>query len=254
MNSKEAKAWLQNVEWQEGRIVTVTEGPYRHRIVVHCSDQGRQKAEFANGDHSYFGYVELVDSQGGWIRQGVSIVPVLPDRRLIMVIEQRPAQSRFDDMPTMAKIQGRNVDLRTFGPHSSLEFPGGAIDPNEGLKAGFLREFQEETGAEEQKAVLLKSCHPIYFFGSDLALRGYVAIALLSGLNFQNHVETDGGLNVVALTRNEVQTNLFNGTIHSGQAAIAPWQFYMQVEPFLENPSELIRAGYLSVEEVKVRR
>lgn len=56
MNSQQAKDLMLNYEWKEGEYFPIVEGPYRYRVMVHCSLLGRQKAMFANGEHSYFCY------------------------------------------------------------------------------------------------------------------------------------------------------------------------------------------------------
>jgi len=256
-SKKKAQTTLRKVSWVEGAVVPILEAPYRYRIVVHCSNRGRQKALFANGEHPYFCYVETVSREGQWEEKSTSVVPVLPDGRLIMVVEQRPAQGRYVNRQTVAEIEGKHVDLRKFGNDSSLEFPGGAVEPNEGLKAGFLRELAEETGVEEQMAICYGRLHPVCSFGSDIALQSFLGVIFLSGFSYKGHVTTDGGLNVLALTRDEVQRNIWNGAIQSGQAALLQWGFYKEVEALRSDPvleKELIRRGYVYIERVKIGR
>lgn len=257
VDSKEAKEFLKTVEWEEGKIFPVAEGPYRHRIVAHCSENGRQKAVFANGEYPYFGYVELLSGNGEWIRQGNGIVPVLGDNRILMVVEQRPAQSRYGDRPTIAEVGGKEIDLRRYGPHSSLEFPGGAVDENEGLKMGALRELQEETGIGEQMAIWFRCLRPVYLFGSDIAIRHYSNVVYLPSLLYKERVETDGGLNVLALTEDEVETNIWRGVICSGQAALTTYGFFQEVwiaQKDFAIKKKLIDEGYLAIESVKIAK
>jgi len=257
MNSQEAKELLKTIEWQEGKVVPITEGPYRHRIVAHCAGNGRQRAMFANGEHSYFCYVELLSTNGQWIQKGAGMVPVLPDGRFIMVVEQRPAHGRYLNRPMTAKIDGQSVDLNAFGQHSSLEFPGGAVDPNEGLKAAFLRELQEETGVGNQSAAYYARRHSILPFGSDIALEQYFGVVFLTGLSFERHVTSDGGLTVFALDRDEVDHNIWNGVIRSGQAALLQWAFYKEVERARIDPDferMLKESGYLAVKKVQIAK
>ena len=205
---EQAKESLLEIEWVDGKIVPVVEGPYRYRVMVHCSFLGRQKAMFSNGEHSYFCYVEVMTGSGQWIERGAGIVPVLPDGRLIMVVEQRPPQGRYLDRPMIAKIAGKSWDLNRFGPYTSLEFPGGGIDPGEGLKASFLRELGEETDIENQSALCYRRLHPTYPFGSDIACQQFLNVVFLSGFYFSKHVANDGGLTVIALTALDVQQNI----------------------------------------------
>lgn len=255
MNSQQAKASLQQTEWEDGKIFPVVEGPYRYRVVVHCSFSGRQKALFANGEHAYFCYTELCSGDGSWIRQGNGIVPVLPDSRLIMVVEQRPAQGRHGSRPVVAKISGKDTDLSRFGPFSSLEFPGGAVDPNEGLKMGALRELIQETGIAEQEAELWRCLRPVHLFGSDIAIQHFSNVVFLPKSEHKAHVEDDGGLHVLALTYSDVLTNIRTGVICSGQAALTSWNFYLEVCEMRMNKAMLedCRAmGYFDIEKVKI--
>lgn len=255
--AQEAKRLLEEIEWEEGKIVSVAEGPYRYRIVAHCSVHGRQRAMFANGEYPYFCYIELLAGNGQWIKGGVAIVPVLPDGRLIMVVEQRPPQGRFSDRPMIAEIEGKPIDLSRYGPYSSLEFPGGAVDPGEGLKSGFLREMQEETGVNEQAALYYSRLQPSYQYGADIAIRAFTGVVFLSGLSYEKHVETDGGLTVLALTRDDVERNVWNGVIHSGPAALFQWNFYKEVEAIRSNPDlerRLVQSGYLGIENIKIAK
>ncbi len=36
----DAKVALQQIVWEEGKIIPIAEGPYRYRLVVHCSVHG----------------------------------------------------------------------------------------------------------------------------------------------------------------------------------------------------------------------
>lgn len=228
--SKEALKLIREIGWEPDRIVSIIEGPYRYRIVVHCLPHGRQKAVFADGnEHPYFCYTEIIAGNGKWIERGAAVVPVLPDGRFIMVVEQRPPQWRFPDRPMIARISGRQVDLAQFGPYSSLEFPGGAVDPGEGLKSGFLRELQEESGIENQTALFYRRVHPIYVFGADIPIQQFLGVAVLSGLKYPDRTETDGGLAVLALSEEDVDHNIHTGVIHSGQAALNQWSFWQEV-------------------------
>ncbi len=212
---------------------------------------------FTNGEHPYFSYIELVSDDGQWSSGGTSVVPILPDGRVIMVVEQRPAQSRFPDRPMIAEVNGQPFNLSQFGPFSSLEFPGGAIDPGEGLRAGFLRELQEETGVEEQLGLYYNRLHPIYHFGGDIAVRVFTGVVYLSGFSYDKQVKTDGGLTVVALTHDDVENNIHNGVIHSGQAALLQWSFYKEVKMLRYDKGykdKLIKSGYLGVEHIKIAK
>lgn len=250
---------LANTYWLKGEHIRIRVGSYRHAITVVCDLAGRQRARFANGDFPYFAYVDLVTPDEQWIRQGTNIVPVLPDGRFIMVIEQRPIVARYPERPKQIELEGRSLSLDDYGPYSSLEFPGGAVNPGESLTSGFLRELREETEVGEQTARVYRRLRPNYPFGCDIALEQFLGVAFLSGVAYSEKVETDGGLTVLALSRSEVERNLRNGVIASGQAALLPWAFYQEVERAREDPhphllEDLLRCGYLAVEDLKIAK
>lgn len=227
-----ALTWL---SWEEGREYFLIEGPYRHTLVVLCSEQGRQKAKFADGEeHNYSCYLRF--------ERGANLVPVLPDGRLLMVVEQRQAQGNLTTRPKILELAGgKTIDLETFGPYSSLEFPGGGIDPGETITIGLLRELKEETlgGSDQspaQKATLYRMRHPIFPFGSDTTANNVLAVVFLSNNYHAEHVTNDGGLHIFALEPNEVRRNIENGVIASGQAGLLPWWFYGEVMKSLQQP------------------
>jgi 8-oxo-dGTP pyrophosphatase MutT (NUDIX family) len=250
-----AKDALKEIVWEEGKIVPVVDGPYRHRIVVLCSSLGSQEAQFANGRYKYFCHMQCLSNKEQWNERGGLIVPVLPDGRIVMTVQQRSTLAHFPERPTIAEIKGQRVDLAKFGPYSSLEFPGGGVDPGEGLKVGILRELAEETGVKDQTALYYHRYYPVYAFSSDVAGQNFLGVAFLSGLTYEERVESDGGMEVLALSRNEVELNMRKGVIHAGNGAFIIWSFYRDVEAARTNPDlekEFIQSGYLLKEQVKI--
>jgi len=246
---------LAGLEWKESAAHKMPAGSYRHRVVVVCYGQGRQKALFYNGEHNFGAYMELITGNGDWIREGSNIVPVLPDGRLLMVVEQRPAQYAYGHQPPQIHLAGGKVlELGQFGPYSSLEFPGGALDGNEGVKIGALRELLEETEVKEgQSGKLWVRNQPLYTLGSDVALRGYLCVLFLTNAQFSTKVTNDGGLTVLALAPEEVQDNIWRGGICSAQAALQGHSFYTEVVQIMDgqiNPSP----GYFTQKEVWLKR
>lgn len=248
------KVALQSENWAEGRIISLADGSYRHRIMVVCYTDGRQRARFANGEHSFGAYAELVRPNGSRITQGANVVPVLPDGRLIMVVEQRPPQEGHCVDGFIEFVNGERLALSDFGPYSSLEFPGGAVDQDEKFTSAFLRELQEETEVHDQDAVLYQRV-PLFFpMGSDVAVSMQVGVIKLTHLGFQGFVKNDGGLHTLALTPEEVMMNIWKGIIVAGQAALLPWYFYRELEEALNGsvaPS-LIEMGYIEIKKVRI--
>lgn len=243
--------------WEEGKLISLVVGSYRHEVVALCSSLGRREAEFANGKFRYFAWVELLGAGDKRIEQGAGIVPVLPDGRLLMVVEQRPPQGKVASRPYMVeRLSGKPIDLRAMGEYSSLEFPGGAVDPEDkSLRAGFLRELQQETGVQEQTATLYRSLHPVWSFGADISVEGYYGVAFLTGMKYEEKVEDDGGMYILALTRGEVWRNIVRGVIVSGQAALLQWNFFRDIEMVLRNKEfmdDFLRLGYFVKEEVRL--
>lgn len=243
--------------WEEGKLISLVVGSYRHETVVKCSSLGRQEAEFSNGKFRYFAWVELLGGGGKRIISGAGIVPVLPDGRLLMVVEQRPPQGMVADRPHIVmRTHAQNVDLQPMGHWSSLEFPGGAIDAEDkSIRSGFLRELQQETGAEEQVATLYRSLRPMWAFGADISVKGYFGVVYLSGAHYEEKVDDDGGLYVLALTPGEVWLNILNGVICSGQSAGLQWNFYRDVVMAVKDEAVLqnfLEIGYLTKEEVRL--
>lgn len=254
----QVKQLLRQVYWVEGRIIPVACGPYRHQIVVHCTKEGRRTATFADGkDYKYAGYIQFVNDKGEWTQRGASIVPVLPNGDILFIVEQRPAQSRFPGRNKIALIGGKSVDLNDFGLHSSLEPPGGSIEPGQGLKAGFLAELTAETGIADQPALVYSRRKSVCLFGSDLAQEQYQHVVFLTGLVYEPYVADDGGLQVFALSEAEVDYNIHNDVICSGQAALLPWAFYKEVQRARADAvleQKLKDMGYLAVEEIQITK
>jgi len=249
------KEYLKYLRWVEGECYSIPIGSYRHSFAVVCSRRATHSAEFQNGLFPYFAYIELL-AGGVWVREGTTIVPVLPDGRFVMVINQRPAQARFKHAQHVLQLARTTLDLSSFGPYSSLEFPGGAIEPGENITLGFLRELSEETGIVDENAILYRRCRPCFPSLADIALQGYYGVVFLSRFSFNEHVESDGGLRVLALTRDEVVRNIRNGVIACSQSALLSWSFYREVEEARSDKrlgDELVSAGYLSIDRVCIR-
>lgn len=240
---------LSRETWVAGKIIPIVEGSARHRVVIHCSPSGRQTHEFKNGPGNTAAYVELTRPDGSWIAEGTSIVSIMPDGRFPMVVEQRPPQGRYQDMPEKLFVGDREIDLAQYGPYSSVEFAGGAIDPEHKFGAGFLTELIEETGVEP-RGTLYRRKHPIYTFGSDIALQGWLGVMFLSDMTYKSFNETDGGLTTLLLTEADVRRNIRAGNIRSAQAALQGWGFYLEVKEMLDTST--LDPEYVSQEEVAV--
>jgi 8-oxo-dGTP pyrophosphatase MutT (NUDIX family) len=254
ISSETVKNELRLIEWEEGKIAAVLEGPYRYRIVIRCSETGRQKAQFANGEFPYGAFIQLMNAKAEWVPRGASIVPVLPDGRILMIIEQRQLLACFPSAPRTIILENRKIDL---GETGALEFPGGGVEKKEGLAIGALRELFEETGVIGQPATLFLRNPAICAFNADIAGMNWYAVVFLTSGRFEDYVSDDGGFRVLALAEKDIERNIRNGVISSGQAAVISWYFYQEVmrtrrdEEFRE---ELIREGYLEIREVIIQR
>lgn len=245
---------LESIEWSEGSHIPLPQSSYRHRVVIACSQSGRQQAKFANGQFPYFAYTELLNGKNQWISHASNIVPILSDNRFLMVIEHRPILERYTDHPRTARINDRTIEL---GPCDSLEFPGGAVESGEEFTASFLRELAEETGIDEQRGLLYRRLPVVYSFGSDIPLAMFYNVIYLSGFSFPNYVDNDGGLSVHALRRAEVEYNVLTGVIASGQAALHGWNFYQEVECARQSRTLMdyyIQVRYMSIQEVTIKK
>jgi len=247
------KGELKRIYWEEGLRIQLPPNSYRTAATVICAHVGRQRAEFANGVFPYFALVQIIRPDGSSIMEGNNIIPVLPDGRLLMIVEQRPGISFFSDQPRVVSVGNRQIDLGAYG---SLEFPGGAVDA-ESIICALFRELQEETGIEDQEALLFRRLPPLYPMIANVIGRMYISVAYLSNAKFTDYVESDGGLRVLALHPSDVRTCIRNGVITSGETAVSGWHFYQEVEQarlnrgFLE---EMQHDGYVSVETVKIKR
>ncbi len=218
---------LINIFWKDGKEIPIMSSVYRYEIRIVCSVHGRQRAEFANGEFPFFETV-LLRSPDGVLSGGADIVPVLPDGRIIMVIERRAPKFRFS-CPRMAVLRGgRVLDLRG----GSLEIPGGSIDVGEEGEpiVGLRRELTEETGIPPQDAMLYYQKEPTFAFDADISYWTLLAVVYLTKNEFKDWVDTDGGLKVVALWPDEVERNIDHGVINSGISALMGWRFYRRIQ------------------------
>lgn len=247
---------LKGIEWKEGKAYDLPRNTYRTQGRITCSYLGRQTADFANGRHNYFAYIGLVRPDGSPIMQGVNVVPVLPDGRILMVVEQRPAHFCFSDQPEEFLVnkggEVKKVDLKQYGAYSTLEFPGGAVESTDSLKIAALRELIEETGIPEQPATLYSRGPKFFPQGADMALEMSQGVVFLNCSKFQDSVTNDGGLRIFALTPEIIRWNIQQGKIRSLQAALFGWYFYEEVTRFINKPDEFL-AGYISSHSVSIK-
>jgi hypothetical protein len=227
---EQAREELRKITWEEGKSVVLLQGPYRHEIVLTCSSDGRKMGVFADGErHKYFCCVRLIGAIGTWHGEGGVVVSALSTSQLLMVIEQRSPLGAFPNRPMILRLRSGDVDLRKFGPYSSVEFPGGSVEVGADLKGDYLHELHEETGAEGAGVVYRKRV-PHYQFVSDVAARDYLAVVYLEGMRYTPKTSNDGGLVVMALWPDEILCNIRNGTIASAHAALLPFAFYREIE------------------------
>lgn len=244
------KSVLRAVEWEEGKVVDLVMGTYWYKLVVQCSSGGKQKAVFADGkEHPYF---EFARSPNDAVRYATNIVPVLPDGRFLMVVEQRGPHALYPERPrVVGRANGKNIELGSYG---SLEFPGGAIDPGDkSVSSGALRELVEETGIQDQTVSLFLKNTPVIAHGAGVALGMKIAVVYLGSPNRAEWVFEDGvKMRTFALTEEEIEGGLVSGAINSGQAVCLGWQFYKDCIKVGKDEGRaiyresLIRKGYIT--------
>src|SRR3989344_792160 len=216
---------LKEVIWAEGKVINILNTLYWMTVQVVCSSNGKQKAQFANGEFPFF---EFIVAQSRTLFAG-NTVPVLPDGRILMVLEHRGPNIHYPALPkTITRANVEDINLGSIG---SLESPGGTIEKGEGIKSGLLRELAEETGLRGSTAVLYYRKHPTIVHNATVAL-GIIhsVIYLPEGADYERYVENDGGLHVFALTEEEIERNIAGGAISSGQAALLGWLLYKTVK------------------------
>ena len=241
---------LKRIMWEEGKHIPVRNVSYRYVLVIGCSKDGGHRAEFANWTFSYFCYMQT-GRVSEWSMEnppiGGHIVPVLPDGRVLMIVEKRPPLSRFRRGSVLHRAGGDILldDL------DSPEFPGGGIKPGERVTAGLIRELCEESGATG-KCTIYRITPPTPPFCSDMAVANYYAVAFLQENVLDGYIEHDGGLRVLTLTEDEVEANIDGGVLVSSHAVLTPWYLYQRVKRARSDPGfreRLERNGYLVVEE-----
>lgn len=248
---------LKNIKWLEGKKVDLPTFSHRYAMTVVCTKAGHLDGKFLNGIRRYAILTTIVRHDGiTRIYDGVIVVPVIPDGRLLMVVNQRPGADFFYDHPRIIRLGKKKVDLGAYG---SLEFPGGGIDKNDkdGITKAFLRELWEETGVAAQKAVMYRRMFPIYPMNSDIIGRMHFAVVYLSSGIFSKYVESDGGLSVLALTPAQIERNIRGGVIASGHAALPAWNFFQEVERLRLNKKLLRKLrdeGYISFRKVAIKK
>lgn len=174
-------------------------------------------------------YWELQRQDGSWNRAGINIVPILPNGDALVVVEERGSLRPFvSDIPHVLKLSGgKELDLRRFGEGSTLGFPGGEIKTGEVVKIGGLRELVEETNIPPQRGLLYLHSHLVFPYPSDLAHANHMGVIYLASSDFAPRVANDEGLNILALTPDEIEVNIRNGVFCSMNAGTYMWRWYV---------------------------
>jgi 8-oxo-dGTP pyrophosphatase MutT (NUDIX family) len=145
--------------------------------------------------------IDTVRAGGGTLRQreivehpgAVAVVPVLPDGRIVLVRQYRPAVAR-----------------------SMLELPAGTVEPEEEYAATAARELTEETGYRAGTITEL-----VRFYVSpgwcNEELVVYVATELESG---QQATEDDEDIDVSIIDRKDVESLMKSGEIADSKTMV----------------------------------
>ncbi|GMV41626.1 MAG: hypothetical protein AMXMBFR64_33420 [Myxococcales bacterium] len=148
---------------------------------------------------------------------GAVVVPVLPDGRLVLVEQWRPAALTPGGTP-----QYPPGDLSNLGA-MSLELPRGFPEPGESCEDAALREAREETGMEPHLATPIGWCNPNTTFCMH-PIR--VVLVRLGSERARDHEEPDERIvRRLALTEEEVRGAVRRGDVFCGftLAALALW-------------------------------
>jgi len=125
----------------------------------------------------------------------VNIVPLTPDRRVVMVMQYRHG---IDDF--------------------TLEVPGGLVDPGESPLAAARREMQEESGYDSEDVSPIGVIHPNPAIQSNRCW-SFVArnVELRSAVSFDTTEETE----VVLVPLDEIPALIKSGTISHALVVVA---------------------------------
>lgn len=116
---------------------------------------------------------------------GVVILPVLPDGRVAMVAQFRPALRGYD-----------------------WEFPAGMIDDGETPEQAAIRECQEETGLTVRRLIRLG------VFSPDPSRLAYRAIAFAAETDgSEDAFEPEAGMKLALVTRDQIDAGIAAGQI-----------------------------------------
>src|SRR3989344_3664628 len=215
-----------NLFAENGRKGKTVVGQPQEALYPQCTRDALKNIVWEDGkEHSFF---EFARSPNDDVLFATNIVPILPDGRFLMVLEQRGPHALYPERSRVVeRAGGRDIEL---GPYGSLEFPGGAVDPGEGVSSGALRELVEETGIKNQEVELFLKNAPVIAHGAGVALAMKLAVAKLSSPNQEEWVFEDGvKMPIFALTEKEIDWGIGSGSINSGQAVHLGWQFYKSI-------------------------
>ncbi len=146
------------------------------------------------------------DRQVQWevveFRNAVTVVPVLPDGRVVFVHQYRPAVER-----------------------RILELPAGTLEPGEDPQETARRELEEETGYRAGTLVKLAEFFTVPGLGTE-RMYLYEARHLEPG---PMRLEPDEDLHLVLLNRDEILEGIRNGRIEDAKTLVG-LMFYLMPE------------------------
>ncbi len=124
-----------------------------------------------------------------------AVVPVLPDGRLLMVLQYRNALDR-----------------------DTIEIPAGGLNENEDPYVCAMRELKEETGYSVDKMdYLISVCTTVAFCNEKIP----IYVAFIEGKAGEQDLDEDEYVNTKAFTVDELCEKIYTGTINDSKTIAA---------------------------------